>query len=95
MKIEDIRLLLNSKKGVDKVVEKYIPKEERCNHPDCEKKAVVPDGGIMYCSDHHFKCAIQYRDHQCENRVPKLGDICEECKKKKLNKPVHFRYCRR
>jgi len=95
MKIDDLRLLLNSKKGVDKVIEKPIPKSDQCNHPGCKKLAVVPDGGIMYCSEHHFKCVFHGGFHQCENRVAKLGDVCEECQKKGVNKPVRFRYYRR
>lgn len=87
MKLEDIRLVLSSKKGVDRLTKKReklpIIDENLCNYPGCLEKGVVPDGGILYCSKHHFKCATwsDYGEHMCKNRVEKLGDFCDSCNK--------------
>jgi hypothetical protein len=94
MKLDDIRLVLSSKNGVDRFEKKKekspVLDEELCNHPGCFEKGIVPDGGILYCKEHHFKCDVwsSYGEHACKNRVAELGDVCELCKGKGHTKRI-------
>lgn len=96
MKLEDIRLVLSSKKGVDRLEKKRekppILDENLCNHPGCFETGIVPDGGLLYCSNHHFKCDTWsiYGEAVCKNRVAKLGDVCESCQNSGREKRIRY-----
>lgn len=95
MKLDDIRLVLSSKSGSDNFKKKkeklpLLEDKNLCNHPGCFEKGIVPDGGILYCKEHHFKCDTwsAYGEHVCKNRVAKLGDVCELCQNSGREKRV-------
>lgn len=79
VKIEDLRKILT----VPDVRPKVPPETERCPVDGCFNRAIVPDGGVLFCSEHHFKCNTRIEGkEECFGRVPQLGMVCKPCQKK-------------